>query len=73
LFPAACVKDGFAIVRPVVATKPDLGAMPSGQLIFFAIWLAAAVACGALIVFAWERWRAKNTARGGAGVAPPSL
>jgi hypothetical protein len=43
--------------------------MATGQLTFFAIWLAVALACGALIVFAWERWRARRAVP---GVAPQS-
>jgi hypothetical protein len=33
--------------------------MPIGQLIAFAVWLALAMAGGALIVFVWERLRAR--------------
>jgi hypothetical protein len=42
--------------------------MTTGQLIFFAIWLVLAIAGGVLIVFVWERLRAKY----GAGNAPPA-
>ncbi len=34
--------------------------MPVSQLVFFGVWLAAALVCGALIVFAWQRLLAKR-------------
>jgi hypothetical protein len=43
-------------------------AMPAEQLIAFAIWLVLAIAGGALIVFVWQRLRAKY----GSGDAPPA-
>ena len=33
--------------------------MPLGRMIFFAIWLALALLGGALIVWGWQRLRAK--------------
>lgn len=41
--------------------------MPMGTLVAFAIWLALAMLGGVMIVVAWERLRAKYSARG----APP--
>jgi len=35
--------------------------MPIGQFIFFAVWLAAAMLGGAMLVFVWERLRARHT------------
>ena len=34
--------------------------MPVSQLVFFAVWLVAAMLCGGLIVFVWQRLGAKR-------------
>jgi tryptophan-rich sensory protein len=36
--------------------------MATGQLVFFAVWLALAMAAAVAIVFAWERRRARRSA-----------
>jgi hypothetical protein len=42
-----------------IRQRHDGPVMPIGQLIAFAVWLALAMAGGALIVFVWERLRAR--------------
>ena len=44
--------------------------MPIGQLVAFAVWLALAMAGGVLIVFVWERLRARYC---GDCASPPAL
>ena len=45
--------------------------MPTGQLVAFAVWLALALAAGALLAVVWERLRSKASARGATPPAPP--
>ena len=40
------------------------------RAMLFAVWLVLALLCGALIVFVWERWRAKRAARNEAKAQP---
>jgi len=42
------------------AQRHDGAPMPIGQFIFFAVWLAAAMLGGAMLVFVWERLRARH-------------
>jgi tryptophan-rich sensory protein len=42
--------------------------MPIGQLVIFAVWLALAMAGGALLVLVWERLRVKYSQTEQSGV-----
>lgn len=45
--------------------------MPAERLIFFLVWLALALGCGALLAVTWQRWWAKRVAAGDATAKPP--
>jgi len=44
--------------------------MPLSQFIFFAAWLVAALVGGLLLVFVWERLRAKHSGAATHAVPP---
>ena len=58
----ACRREVISVAAINAITGPP---MPTGQLIFFACWLALAMLGAVAIVFAWERLRSRSNSPAG--------